>query len=749
MITKLYAKVAEYINLTSDVESWQDIRKKYFKYSYLAFMAICAQKLKKEAGAGDVEQILYKNRIVEPQLASYIMDHEFVAEIVGILKEMPEFDINSLYQEYLARDFRIVDGIVVFGDGKNSRDILGSYYTQEEFAYEITEKAIDDYFSGQEPMMHSRLKIADYTCGGGAFLVSACKLCQKRNIPAELYGYDVDPIAVMITKFRLIKEAHVEPEYANISLGNPLMRSQKKLGSFDRFKLAELGRFYSPGMGIISESNMSVVVGNPPWEKIRFEEKKFLHHYASIERTDTRAERERYLKELSEENKFFYDTFYSDYEKAKKSIKKDIYFRNSCCGELNTYALFTELCRNSLCEEGVAGLIVKSSLVKMPVYSSFFKDMTKSKDLYDIYMFVNQKKIFAIDSRENFSVIYLKKGNKSNLKLAFNLTDYKSFSNSQKIELSFDLLNLLNPGTGMVPNIASHEELHFLTSVYDKHQVFGAVYPNCRFGRLVHLTNHSDSIKKTAEHGYEPIYEGKFIELYTGKYATFSGMKGVDKYKNKAVARNIKDIDGKEYPEARFFIKQDVWHNLSKNFDDSYIVAWRSLTSATNRRTMLATVLPLIPTCQSIQILQLPKRDLLHVLAIFNSVIFDYIVRLKMAGLDLTQTIIKQIPIPDTAEFRREVSFMNRIAPIETHINSRVRALYLSDERLTHLFDDIDIYDIGKSRNRKQIVAEIDRLIAMAYGIDMDALKQIAASFEKYYTKEEVEKWFLHFSASS
>lgn len=34
---------------------------------------------------------------------------------------------------------------------------------------------------------------------------------------------------------------------------------------------------------------------------------------------------------------------------------------------------------------------------------------------------------------------------------------------------------------------------------------------------------------------------------------------------------------------------------------------------------------------------------MLHILALFNSVVFDYIVRLKMAGLDLTQTIIKQI----------------------------------------------------------------------------------------------------------
>lgn len=746
MITKLYDKVSEYTSKTSNAVLWQDIRKKYFEYSYLAFMAICARKLKNECEAAEVEQLLYDNGIMEPQVVSYVLEAphaiKYIAEIIDIIKPETVCDINSLYQEYLSSDFMLSGSTVVFETGKNSRDILGSYYTQEEFANEITKKAIDDYFLDKKPSDGFRLKIADYACGGGAFLVSACKLCQERNIPVEVYGYDVDPIAVMITKFRLINETNVESRYVNISLGNPLLQPKKGVELIDKFKLAELGSFYSSRMGIIPEQNMSIIVGNPPWEKIRFEEKKFLHHYTSMERIETKADRENYLKKLSEENSIFYNTFYSEYAEAKRSIKKDIRFRNSCCGELNTYALFTELCRNSLCEGGVVSLIVKSSLVKMPVYSGFFKDMTKNKDLYEIYMFVNQKKIFAIDSREEFSVIYLKKGNKANLRLALNLTAYQDFSHSNKMELSYDLLHKLNPDTGMIPNITNHEELQFLISIYEKHPVFGAIYPECRFGRLVHLTNHSDSIKKNKENGYEPIYEGKFIELYTGKYASFSGMNEKEKYQNKATARRIQDIDGEEYPEARFFIKGDVWRHLSKSFEDSYIVAWRSLTSATNRRTMLATVLPLIPTCQSIQILQLPNEELLRVLALFNSIVFDYIVRLKMAGLDLTQTIIKQISIPDSTAFRKEIFFIDTSARIETHIHSRIKILYMSDKRLAHMFDDIETYPIENNKSRKEIVAEIDKLIAMAYGIDEIILKKIAASFEKYYTKEEVEQWF-------
>ena len=59
---------------------------------------------------------------------------EFISEVLSIINDYDAFDINCLYQSYIAIDFSIKDGEVKFEGGKNNRDILGSYYTQEEFA---------------------------------------------------------------------------------------------------------------------------------------------------------------------------------------------------------------------------------------------------------------------------------------------------------------------------------------------------------------------------------------------------------------------------------------------------------------------------------------------------------------------------------------------------------------------------------------------------------------------------------------
>lgn len=742
MIVKLHSLVAKYMNKTINLEVWEDIRKKYFEYSYLTFMTLCAHEMKSDCAANEIGEIIGTNGIVEEAILPYIIkikdSYEFISEVLSIINDYEDIDINCLYQNYIATDFSVVDGEVKFQGGKDSRDILGSYYTQEEFAYEITQKAIEEFLDNNQEEI-KELKIADYSCGGGAFLIVACQICNQKGIKADVYGYDVDPIAVMITRHRLYLEKGLKYK---ISLGNPLLIIENDIEPLEKFKRAAAGRFYSLEMGVVSKDKVMIALGNPPWEKIRFEEKKFLMHYADNQEIGSKAGREKYIRKISEVNKAFYHCFIDDYEKAKKLIKKEECFCLSSCGELNTYAIFTELCRNMVCRGGIIGLIVKTSLAKMPVYSAFFRDMTKKKDLFEIYMFKNRNKIFNIDSREEFSVIFLKKNNTKNLSVALNIERYENFADREKIELPYDLLNKLNPETGMIPNISHNEELEFLADIYEKHDTFAMHYPDCKFGRLVHLTNHSGSIMKHSDNGFIPIYEGKFIELYTAKYATFSGMDESDKYKNKASARMIYDIDGEEYPESRFFIKEEIWNNLARNFSDDCVIAWRSLTSATNRRTMLATVLPLIPTCQSVQILQLPKKEMLHILALFNSVVFDYIVRLKMAGLDLTQTIIKQIPVPDTKLFEKELVYMGEKATIEKHINSRIRMLYASDRRLDDFFADVDIYPIKRDVFRKQLIAEIDRLVALIYEIKEDAFENILHKFSKYYSEKEVEAYF-------
>lgn len=742
MLNKIRELIATFITQNGNIDSWEETRCLYSVYTYISFLVIALKSINEKVA--DIKHKVLYLKIEKEENIDWIFSHpgseKLAEEVAKLVKYEKISDINSLYQDFLSVDFVVYNDQVSFSGGKNSRDTLGSYYTQEDFAYEISKKAIEEYI-GNYSENQKKIKVVDFSCGGGAFLLAAKKICDEKKIKVDLFGIDVDPIAIMITKTRLINE-NVDASNMHIYLGNPLLKNNGQNKSRTSFALAIKGRYYNSNLGIDVDDNYDIAIGNPPWEKIRFEEKKFLSHYVQRNMIETKQNREKCVACASEENRKFYSSMVADYEKAKHEIKKNDEFKDTRVGELNTYALFTEYALNHISNSGIVGLIVKSSLLKMPVYSEFMKHNMRSKNLFEVYMFVNRRKIFNIDSREEFSVVYYKRQNKEDLQIAVNIEEYKGFFDRKKIGISCEMLDLLNPETGMLPNIANNEELKFLCSIYANNPTFGEKYTDCRFGRLVHLTNHSQHILHQYQEGYLPIYEGKFIELYTGKYATFKDMSIDDKYKSKATARTINDITGKEYPESRYYIKSEVWNNLSKNFSNGYVIAWRSLTAATNRRTMLATVLPLVPTCQSIQLLQMNENDdMIQILALFNSIIFDYIVRLKMAGLDLTQTVVKQIPVPNDANYDKIIIFQEKEDKLKNHISSRLKFLYADDIRVKGLFDKCYDYEII-DKPRKQVIAELDSLVGYLYGLSKAEIRRIAKTFNKYYSKEEVEQWF-------
>ena len=743
MVDLLRDKIADYVTKYACMEDWESVRETYGICSYIAFLCFSASRIVQVKSLDDVVQTSAKYGLEKEELLQELFKindaEKLCKEIIKIADQNKDVDLAMLYQQYLSVDFIIKDHAFVFEGGKNGRDILGSYYTQNEFAEQITQKALDDFFHGENDRSEA-IRIVDYSCGGAAFLLAAYKYCEERGVCAEILGYDVDPIAVVISRYKSIRSATNSKIKISVYLGNPLLECETAR-EVEKFKCAIIGRYYNNNMGVKLCSKDDVIIGNPPWEKIRFEEKKFLHHFFPGDKVSAKSDRERLLGTTSAVNLNFYKSLNNDYEDSKANIKKSSYFRNASCGELNTYALFTELSYRMLNDNGIAGLIIKSSLVKMPVYSEFFKKLTIDGNLYELYMFVNRRKIFCIDSREEFSVVYMSHTKRKNLSVALDLDAYNNFDKTNKLIISYQDLHLLNPDTGMMPNIKNNEELNFLLDVAHLHDTFGNVYPNCKFGRLVHLTSHSNHIKKEKICGYQEIYEGKFIEQYTSKYATFCGMTSTEKYKDKASAKPIRNPQGDEYPEARFFIEDKEWKNISKNFMEGYVIAWRSLTSATNRRTMIASILPLMPTCQSIQLLQLKEeKQMLHILALFNSVVFDYIVRLKMAGLDLTQTIIKQIPVPSIDSYEKIVEYHGVISSVSEHLISRLRMLYIDDKRVNKLFDKYKTYEVEASR--KVIISDIDKLIADLYKINTITLKNIVKKFDKFYTNEEMENLF-------
>ena len=304
----------------------------------------------------------------------------------------------------------------------------------------------------------------------------------------------------------------------------------------------------------------------------------------------------------------------------------------------------------------------------------------------------------------------------------------------------------------MVPNFSSGHDVQILSKLYNNFPLFSKAFEPIKFGRLVHLTNHIQDIQKHETPFNIPIFEGKFFSLFDNAYSGFNNVPYEERYRSKASTIKISEEDKNRgiKPLSRFYISKDKWRALSKGYNSDYMLAWHSLTSATNTRSCVATILPFIPGSQSVQFLVCAdNKQLVYLAGLFNSVLFDYIVKCKLSGIDLTQTIINQIPVP-SEDFASKVivEYNNKKTTVYNLIINIVGCLYRHDDWLSGLFKDVMV-DIShlNGLSRKELFALLDATVAVLYQIVYSDLEYVLNRFSSFYSQEEIEaikKLFLN-----
>lgn len=127
------------------------------------------------------------------------------------------------------------------------KDINGIFYTP----YNVVNQIITSMTFTRDS------KVLDPGCGSGNFLMQAYKMMQKENIPQEsiisnLYGYDIDKIAVLLAKVNIYILA--------------------KTVEFERINIYEIDFLNDD-----NDLSFDIIIGNPPWgKKYSNEEKKEL-----------------------------------------------------------------------------------------------------------------------------------------------------------------------------------------------------------------------------------------------------------------------------------------------------------------------------------------------------------------------------------------------------------------------------------------------------------------------------------------
>ncbi|GAB4262059.1 MAG: hypothetical protein Kow00122_18590 [Thermoleophilia bacterium] len=257
-----------------------------------------------------------------------------------------------------------------------------------------------------------------------------------------------------------------------------------------------------------------MVLGNPPWERIKLQEQEFFaRSRPDIADAPNAAARRRMIDRLAEEDPPLHAAFLA----ARRRAEGESHLvRNSgrypLCGrgDVNTYAVFAETKRALVGPTGRVGTIVPSGIATDDTTKFFFQNLMDGRALVSLYDFENRAKLFpAVDSRMKFCLLTLTGAAAPATRGA----EFAFFCHrtddlrdpERRFTLSAEDIALLNPNTRTCPVFRSRRDAELTKAVYRRGPVLVREGPpeenpwGVSFTTMFHMSNDSHLFRTRQE----------------------------------------------------------------------------------------------------------------------------------------------------------------------------------------------------------------------------------------------------------
>ena len=445
---------------------------------------------------------------------------------------------------------------------------------------------------------------------------------------------------------------------------------------------------------MLQRGGFDVVIGNPPWERIKLQEQEFFaNRCPEIVEAKNKAERTQRIQWLaqgilrsrllnagaplppSEQEIALYREFEFQKRLAEATsefvripAKEGGRFPLTGRGDVNTYALFSELFARLYRQR--AGIIVPTGIATDATTAPFFASLVEEKRLARLVDFENSAPMFQSVHRSfKFSLLTLGQ-NESEAHFAFFLTDPAQLADPERnFTLSPEAIARLNPNTRTAPVFRSRADAELTAKIYEHAPVlidetkgaegnpwgitFMAMFHMANDSYLFHtpgdlqrdgwIKDGTDWVKGTLR--VVPLYEAKMIHQFDHRWATYDET-GTSSFDVDCSQKESPDFE----PTPRYWVpKAEVEARLQdKGWNRGWLMGWRDITNATNERTVIASVFPRTGSGDTLLIKMPDVRDSrLYAANLANlcTLVLDYSARQKIGGTHLKYNIFKQLPV--------------------------------------------------------------------------------------------------------
>jgi Eco57I restriction-modification methylase len=292
------------------------------------------------------------------------------------------------------------------------------------------------------------------------------------------------------------------------------------------------------------KGGFDVILGNPPWERIKLQEQEYFASRApEIAAAKNAASRSRLIDALATSDSASDRTLYSQFKIRKKGAEGTSAFSRlsgrfplTGRGDVNLYALFAEHFAKTLNEKGRAGVIVPTGISTDDSTKIFFGWLAEENRLASLFDFENRDALFKGVHRSYKFCLLTMGSDIAEAELAFFASQHYHLTDKRRrFSLSSEDFALINPNTLTCPVFRSKRDAELTKKIYRAAPVLIREETNDRaeqnpwnikFARLFDMANDSSLFR-----GYEqfeeasqrmlPLYEAKMVHHYDHRWATY------------------------------------------------------------------------------------------------------------------------------------------------------------------------------------------------------------------------------------
>ncbi|GAB4157184.1 MAG: hypothetical protein Fur0037_25290 [Planctomycetota bacterium] len=598
---------------------------------------------------------------------------------------------------------------------RGQRKAHGSWSTPSALAHPTAERVLAPLLARRDA---PDLAVCDPAAGAGAFLMAALDVLSSRSgadrfeiARRSLFGMDSDPVAAALAAWSIWescsrRDAPIEDLFANIRAGDGL--SDLERGRFD------------------------AVIGNPPWETLQPSEREFLADRAEgLASGDCRDASVRgALLEGDEALREEWRLARARSREAAARLRQVYSLQGP--GKLFAYRLFLEQAYRLLRDGGRLGLILPASFCFDRGALPLRRLLLDAFRLEWAFWFENREGIFPIDSRYRFGpVIAAKGGRTESFRTASGRIDPADWSSPAPPHVIWtrSMIRRLSPRHLCMLDLRHERDAGILSKIHENGRPFlGGGAGEMAFAQGdFNLTSHRSSFMTLAaieRMGAAPCRDGswtapggrRYLPLYQGAMIHVLQPHAADHARGTGHGTVWKPPADPSILRPQFLVPQDAVPELP-----AIRIGFRTLSNATNERTVISCLMGPLPCGNSIGLLT-PRGSISPALecafgaGVMGSLAFDWAMRQRLTGTNLNRFVLEECVWPSDPDAVRPIA---RLAlRLCTAVPWHEPMLALARQEGW----GADIEPATGEAERSLLLVELDVAVARAYKVTTDDL---------------------------